>query len=190
MANLKAFALNIAKQIKPDDSIECIAEIIEQQIESVRPMTHQPTVGTGQRETLVAPIECLIAYHEKEAKDHVSSQWIYGNHMMAVQAYKKVLKMIAALAAHEEGGGTDMERCSDCGYRPKLIAPDGKHLCGWDAVVGYRLAADTVNTFRKALEEIIAVASGERQVANDDTEGIAWIDKRARTALASQEPRP
>lgn len=35
MANLKAFALNIAKQIKPDDSIECIAEIIEQQIESV-----------------------------------------------------------------------------------------------------------------------------------------------------------
>lgn len=51
MANLKAFALNIAKQIKPDDSIECIAEIIEQQIESVWPMTHQPTVGTGQRET-------------------------------------------------------------------------------------------------------------------------------------------
>lgn len=67
MANLKAFALNIAKQIKPDDSIECIAEIIEQQIESVWPMTHQPTVGTGQRETekgLVGnfPCECPEPY--------------------------------------------------------------------------------------------------------------------------------
>lgn len=93
MANLKAFALNIAKQIKPDDSIECIAEIIEQQIESVWPMTHQPTVGTGQRET----------------------------------------------------------------------------------------------ELRAALEHIVAVASGEKQVANDDTEGMAYIDKYARAALAAHE---
>ena len=38
-----------------------------------------------------------------------------------------------------------------------------------------------------ALEEIVAVASGERQVANDDAEGMAWIDKRARAALASTQ---
>ena len=37
---------------------------------------------------------------------------------------------------------------------------------------------------REALEEIVAVASGERQVAVDDTEGMEWIDKRARQALA------
>ena len=52
---------------------------------------------------LVAPIECLIAYHEKYAKNHVSSQWIYGENMMVVDAYKKVLKMINDLecaAAH------------------------------------------------------------------------------------------
>jgi hypothetical protein len=39
---------------------------------------------------------------------------------------------------------------------------------------------------KKALEEIVAVASGERQIADDDTEGMAWIDKRARAALAAQ----
>lgn len=49
---------------------------------------------------LRAPIESLIAYHEREAKNHVSSQWIYGNHMMAVGAYKKVLGMMDALAAN------------------------------------------------------------------------------------------
>jgi hypothetical protein len=42
---------------------------------------------------------------------------------------------------------------------------------------------------RKALEEIVAVASGERQVAVDDTEGMEWIDKRARKALAEASQR-
>jgi len=40
---------------------------------------------------------------------------------------------------------------------------------------------------RAALEEIRQVASGEKQVAIDDTEGMAWIDKRAQAALASSE---
>jgi len=41
-----------------------------------------------------------------------------------------------------------------------------------------------MDKLREALEEIVAVASGERQVAVDDTEGMEWIDKRARQALA------
>jgi len=41
---------------------------------------------------------------------------------------------------------------------------------------------------RAALEEIRQVASGEKQVAIDDTEGMAWIDKRAQAALASPQP--
>lgn len=53
--------------------------------------------GAGKFSELVAPIGCLVAYHEKEAHDHVSSQWIYSNHMMAVGAYKKVLQMIVQL---------------------------------------------------------------------------------------------
>ena len=39
---------------------------------------------------------------------------------------------------------------------------------------------------REALEEIRQVASGEKQVAMDDTEGMAWIDKRAQAALAEK----
>ena len=46
---------------------------------------------------LRAPIGDLIVYHEKEAKNHISSQWIYSNHMFAVGAYKKVLRMIDEL---------------------------------------------------------------------------------------------
>jgi hypothetical protein len=41
---------------------------------------------------------------------------------------------------------------------------------------------------RKALEEIVAVASGEKQVADDDTEGMAWIDKLGRRTLAEMPP--
>ncbi len=37
----------------------------------------------------------------------------------------------------------------------------------------------------KALDEIVSVASGETQVAIDDTDEIAWIDKYARAALAA-----
>jgi hypothetical protein len=49
-------------------------------------------------------------------------------------------------------------------------------------------AFDIVPSFKipslvAALQEIIEVASGERQVADDDTGGMAWIDKRARAAL-------
>ena len=63
----------------------------------------QPTQPICERplQDLVAPIDCLIAYHEKEAGNHVSSQWIYSNHMMAVQAYKKVLRMIEELRERE-----------------------------------------------------------------------------------------
>ena len=39
----------------------------------------------------------------------------------------------------------------------------------------------------EALQEIIEVASGERQVAEDDTEGMAWIDKRARAAVRAHD---
>jgi len=39
------------------------------------------------------------------------------------------------------------------------------------------------NNMRAALEEIVLVASGKNQVAQDDTEGMAWIVKFARAAL-------
>lgn len=38
-----------------------------------------------------------------------------------------------------------------------------------------------------ALQEIIAVTSGERQVADDDTGGMEWVDKRARAALGERK---
>ena len=39
----------------------------------------------------------------------------------------------------------------------------------------------------EALQEIIEVASGKCQVAEDDTEGMAWIDKRARAAVRAHD---
>src|SRR6267142_6119976 len=66
------------------------------QFKQDKPADQPQAVSGGAPHVLSAPIECLIAYHEKEAKDHVSSQWIYSNHMFAVQAYQKVLKMLAA----------------------------------------------------------------------------------------------
>jgi hypothetical protein len=36
---------------------------------------------------------------------------------------------------------------------------------------------------RRVLEHIVQVASGEKQVATDDTAGMAYIDKYARAAL-------
>jgi hypothetical protein len=40
-----------------------------------------------------------------------------------------------------------------------------------------------VKRLEEALEEIREVASGEKQVADDDTEGLAWVDKKAKSAL-------
>ncbi|MGO8788592.1 MAG: hypothetical protein ACLQVL_14590 [Terriglobia bacterium] len=39
----------------------------------------------------------------------------------------------------------------------------------------------------EALQEIIEVASGKCQVAEDDTKGMAWIDKRARAAVRAHD---
>lgn len=41
----------------------------------------------------------------------------------------------------------------------------------------------------EALREIVSVASGEKQVAFDDTEGMGWVDKRARAALKATEKK-
>lgn len=43
------------------------------------------------------------------------------------------------------------------------------------------------DTLRESMKEIVRVASGDKQVANDDTEGMAWIDKFARAALAASQ---
>lgn len=40
-----------------------------------------------------------------------------------------------------------------------------------------------LSPLREALEEIRQVASGENQVADDDTAGMAWVDRRATAAL-------
>ena len=42
----------------------------------------------------------------------------------------------------------------------------------------------------KVIEEIRQVASGERQVAADDTEGMAYIDKLCQKALAANRATP
>jgi hypothetical protein len=56
------------------------------------------------REKMQGVIGDLIAHHEQQAKDHVSSQWIYGNHMMAVKAYKKSLEILdTVLTAASQG---------------------------------------------------------------------------------------
>ena len=39
----------------------------------------------------------------------------------------------------------------------------------------------------EALGDIVAVASGEKEAAMDDTEGMAWIDRFARAAIAAQK---
>lgn len=49
-------------------------------------------------------------------------------------------------------------------------------------LVALRAAAEGIE---KALKEIIDVANGENQLAQDDTEGIVWIDKFAQAALAA-----
>lgn len=46
-----------------------------------------------------------------------------------------------------------------------------------------------VARLREALETVVSVASGERQVADDDTGGMAWIDRFARAALNSGTTR-
>jgi hypothetical protein len=55
-------------------------------------------------------------------------------------------------------------------------------------VQSFVAGTEPMDKLREGLEEIVAVASGERQVANDDTEGMEWIDRRARQALAEIFP--
>lgn len=93
MANLKAFALNIAKQIKPDDSIECIAEIIEQQIESVW-LARARQVMEPNESKLRAALLKVRSYNEAIILDQINYR--PEDHIAVIDA---------ALAAHEEGGG-------------------------------------------------------------------------------------
>jgi hypothetical protein len=62
------------------------------------------------REKMQGVIGDLIAHHEQQAKDHVSSQWIYGEHMMAVKAYKKSLEILDAVLAAAPQGQQQGER--------------------------------------------------------------------------------
>lgn len=56
--------------------------------------------------------------------------------------------------------------------------------------IEFRSKYDTIIKQKQALveavETILAIASGENQVAQDDTEGMAYIDRQARAALAVQ----
>lgn len=45
------------------------------------------------------------------------------------------------------------------------------------------LLKDRIRELEAALQEIVDVASGERQVADDDTGGMEWVDRCARAAL-------
>jgi hypothetical protein len=49
-------------------------------------------------------------------------------------------------------------------------------------------AEERERKLRDALQTIVDVASGEQQVADDDTAGMAWIDKYARDALKPTAP--
>jgi hypothetical protein len=79
-------------------------------------------------------------------------------------------------------------------HRPFMILSKSDCELAWNAALASRSVVTP--TFRLELEEIVRVASGEKQVANDDTEGMAWIDKFARKALAEvgrsvvTEPQP
>ncbi len=50
----------------------------------------------------------------------------------------------------------------------------------------YADAEQELERLREALRQIIAVASGECQVAEDDTGGMAWIDTHARAAMSNK----
>jgi|SRR6267142_1693854 len=92
------------------------------QFKQDKPADQPQAVSGGAPHVLSAPIECLIAYHEKEAKNHVSSQWIYSNHMFAVQAYKKVLTMLAAHDQKVRDDATLAEHKSHVEFESELYA--------------------------------------------------------------------
>ena len=137
---------------------------------------------------LRAPIEALIAYHEKYAKDHVSSQWIYGENMMVVQAYKKVLAMLAALAARSEAQSAEEVRrmitLTDANYGNPLyvVAQD---------ITGLTIVAETTyregmipgGTFRRTI--VYTVGGNQFQVRETPEEVRAALSRPA-----AGEPRP
>lgn len=126
MANLKAFALNIAKQIKPDDSIECIAEIIEQQIESVWLARARQVMEPNAKFTRAEILEARLDNLAERAKD-------ISNELKQIIADAR-----AALAAHEEGGGGGMRGVTGDEIRKLFVFNDP---CRNDCNIGSTITA-------------------------------------------------
>ena len=92
-------------------------------------------------------------------------------------------EMLEALEAKYEGcPHHPITEASVCGCSYDRIGD----VCAFHAPA-LASAKQRVGELREVLAEIVAVASGEEQVAADDTEGMAWIDKTARAALANKE---
>ena len=73
--------------------------------------------------------------------------------------------------------------CSECGpenYGWVFNRVEGKAACGC------MTEAEPFQILLKALEEIHRAATGEHQIAEDDTEGMAWVAKAALTAQYHQ----
>lgn len=73
-----------------------------------------------------------------------------------------------------------------CGVAP-MVSESSRELAiaAWNTRAAHPAAPPEVMELVEALKQIIAVSSGERQVADNDTEGMEWINKSARAALAA-----
>lgn len=122
---MKAFALNIAKQIKPDDSIECIAEIIEQQIESVC------GIGFSEPSAAPAPLDWLTDKIEKGKGALVLFWGYYADYDWVVfcQLFGTMMDLPKGWPMYCR----DLKQWSDTIGAPKFEGPKGEHNALEDA---------------------------------------------------------
>lgn len=74
--------------------------------------------------------------------------------------------------------------CSQCGKEYGTASDLRMHYADLHPATSMIRLRSECDALREALEEIVRVASGEKQVSVDDTEGMEWIDKFARAAIA------
>lgn len=82
----------------------------------------------------------------------------------------------------EEIEGLEQNSCGDCtdGWRYNRV--EGRHACTCMTEM------KPFQILQKALKEIYKAGTGEIQIADDDTEGMAWVAQVAKEALQSVSP--
>src|ERR1700685_1103315 len=150
----------------------------------------QQTPAVGE-ESVQEYVEHFFAPAVKFIQNHGYADWDGSANGQSITLTGCANMMAELLASQPDTPPTPREalddpKCPYCGYPRSQHSPI-EAICPVQpqtALEGGRAAGQTSgDALREALEEIVAVASGERQVAVDDTEGMEWIDKRARRAL-------